>query len=212
MILAGVTGSVATGKSLAADFFSSNGAILIDADIIAHDVVKQGRAAWREIVDTLGDNILQPDGEIDRKELGQIIFNDPAQKQHLNRIVHPRVFEEITSRLAALTNDTGKKDAVVLLDVPLLFETNMSRDISDIIVVYVPPDIQLERLMKRDNINEKEAMARINAQMPVEEKREMANFVIDNSGSVEQSGSQVDAIYSSLKDKATHDLINMNED
>lgn len=204
MIIAGLTGSVATGKSLAADFFSRRGAIIIDADLIAHDVVQQGYPAWQDIVDAFGTHILQPDGEIDRKHLGRIIFNDPRQKERLNRIVHPRVFEEISRQLAAISSDIDKKDAVVLLDVPLLFETLMNRDISDIVVVYAPPDIQLKRLMDRDNIDETDAMARINAQMPVAEKREMADFVIDNSGTIEQTESQVNTVYKILKDKASN--------
>ncbi|MDY6904263.1 MAG: dephospho-CoA kinase [Thermodesulfobacteriota bacterium] len=202
MIIAGLTGSVATGKSLATGFFSRLGAMIIDADIIAHDVVKQGHPAWQDIVDTFGRAILQPDGEIDRKALGRIIFNDPARKQQLNRIVHPRVFAEISEQLSAIGNDAGQKDAVVILDVPLLFETNMNRDMTDIIVVYALPDIQLERLMRRDSINEADARARINSQMPVEQKRQMADFVIDNSGTIEQTETQVEEIYNILKDKA----------
>ncbi|MDY6824788.1 MAG: dephospho-CoA kinase [Thermodesulfobacteriota bacterium] len=202
MIIAGLTGSVATGKSFAAKCFSRRGAIIIDADLIAHEVVEQGRPAWQEIVDTFGRNILQTDGRIDRKRLGGIIFNAPDRKEQLNRIVHPRVFEEISRRLAAINGDETQKKAVVLLDVPLLFETGMDRDISDIIVVYTPPDIQLERLMQRDGINREDALARINAQMPVEEKRPLADFVIDNSGTIEETESQVDAIFATLKEKA----------
>jgi len=181
VIVAGLTGGIATGKSTVSSFLSDAGARIIDADEIAREAVVQGTPAYDEIRAFFGNEILKPDGEIDRERLGDIIFNDSDQKKRLDAIVHPRVFE----RSAALIAEIAAKepDAVVILDIPLLLEANMDRDLAEVIVVYVPEALQLKRLMDRDGIGEKAAMARIRSQMPIEEKRKRATLVIDNSGS-----------------------------
>lgn len=181
MIVAGLTGGIATGKSTVSNFLSDAGARIIDADKIAREVVKQGTPAYDEIRAFFGDEILMPNGDIDRERLGDIIFNDSDKKKRLDAIVHPRVFE----RSAALIAEIAAREpgAVVILDIPLLLEANMDRDLAEVIVVYVPEALQLQRLMARDGIDEKAAMARIRSQMPIEEKRKRATRVIDNSGS-----------------------------
>ncbi|GBC60864.1 dephospho-CoA kinase [Desulfonema ishimotonii] len=197
MIVAGLTGGIATGKSTVSDFFSAAGAQIIDADRIAREVVEKGKPAWREITAHFGQDILLPDGEIDRQRLGDIIFSAPKEKQILNRIVHPHVFREMETQRQQIQNSSP--DAIVIQDVPLLIESGMHKHLKPVIVVYVPEKFQLERLMKRDNISEAAARARIAAQMPIEEKKKQADIVIDNSGSREQTRTQTLKIYRCLE-------------
>ena len=181
MIVAGLTGGIGTGKSTVAKIFEEAGAIVIDADKIAKEAVKKGSPAWRKIVNHFGRDILLPEGEINRKHLADIIFNDPRQKDILNQIVHPVVFEE-TERML---KEIERKDpcSVVILDIPLLIESGMKRDLAEIIVVYIPEEIQIQRLMARDGLNLPEALARIRAQIPIEDKKSEATILIDNSSS-----------------------------
>ena len=199
MLVAGLTGGIATGKSTVSKFLQEAGAIIIDADKIAYDAVKKGTTAWQQVVDHFGRDVLLPDGEIDRPALGDIVFNDPKQKQALNRIVHPYVFSEVAEHLKVIEKETP--DAVVILDVPLLIESGMHRGMSDVIVVYVPEALQLKRLMARDNLSEADAKARINSQMPIEEKKGFAGIVIDNSGDIEATRSATQALFQALKRK-----------
>ena len=200
MIIAGLTGGIASGKSTVSGFLAEAGARIIDADRIAREVVRKGTPAHDEIVATFGTEILRPDGEIDRERLGDIIFNDPEEKKRLDAIVHPRVFERSAAMIAAIAQQAP--DAVVILDIPLLFETAMERDLAEVIVVYVPEAVQRERLMQRDGIAEKAAMARIRSQMPIEEKRRRATLVIDNSGSRAASRDQTLAAYHRLQQRS----------
>lgn len=199
MVVAGLTGSIATGKSTVSEFMREAGAVIIDADRIAHDVVKQGLPAWQEIVAHFGREILQADGEIDRVRLGDIIFRNPDEKAVLNRIVHPHVFQEMAVQLERIQSETPR--AVVLLDVPLLIESKMHDNLADVIVVYVPEHIQLERLMRRDGLAEADARFRIESQMPIEEKKGLASIVIDNSGSLDDTRRQTLDAYRRLKEK-----------
>lgn len=202
MIIVGLTGGIATGKSLVADCLAAHGAIIIDADKIAREVVISGKQAWKEIVREFGEEYLLPDGEIDRKALGKIVFDDPEKRDLLNHIVHPRVFEAISREIALALENYGKTDPVIILDIPLLFETRMEMDLPEIIVVYAPPETQLKRLMARNDLTAEEALARINSQMPITEKKTKADYVIDNSGSLDDTRKQVDDLYAILKDKA----------
>ncbi len=202
MIIVGLTGGIATGKSVVAEILEEKGAIIIDADKISRDVVQKNTPAWKEIVDTFGESVLQPDGEVDRKALGKIVFPDENKRNQLNHIVHPRVFEEISRHIALIMENEAHTNPVIILDVPLLFETKMHREFSDIILVYAPFETQLARLMARDDAGEKDALARIRAQMPIEEKKQQADYVIDNSGSVEETRRQAEALMADLKQKA----------
>jgi len=196
MIVAGLTGGIATGKSTVAAIFEEAGARLIDADRIARDAVRKGAPAYHDTVAHFGEAVLQGDGEIDRKRLAAVIFNDPAEQRSLERIVHPQVKQEITRRLDRIRRETP--DALVIVDVPLLFESGMDRGLAAAIVVYVPEQIQLERLMARDALTQPEALARIRAQMPIEKKKSLATLVIDNSGSLERTRDQTLEVYRRL--------------
>lgn len=180
MITAGLTGGIATGKTTVAKIFKQAGAHVIDADRIAREVVKSGRPAWQEIVQHFGRKVLLPGGEIDRKLLGDIIFHDADRKAVLNRIVHPRVYEAVRTEIDHIAEtDPG---SVVILDIPLLFETGVRYNLAEIIVVYVPQSLQVSRLMARDGLSRRDALARIGSQMPIAQKRKRASLVIDNSG------------------------------
>lgn len=203
VIIAGLTGGIASGKSTVSGFLSDAGAQVIDADQIAREVVKPGTPGYDAILAFFGRTILMPGGDIDRKRLGEIIFNDPDKKARLDAIVHPLVFERSAERIAQIAAQTP--DAVVIMDIPLLFEAGMESDLAEIIVVYIPEKLQLERLMNRDGIDEQAAMARIRSQMPIEEKRRRATVVIDNSGTTFDSRRQALAVFRRLKQRSKPD-------
>lgn len=199
MQVIGLTGGIATGKSTVSAILENAGALIIDADRIAREAVKKGQPAYREIVEHFGETVLLPDGEINRSVLGDIIFNAPGKKQLLNKIVHPYVRKETHRQLQQIGRT--EPNAIVILDIPLLIEAEMDKDLSEVIVVYVPEQIQIERLMQRDGISEADALARVRSQMPIEEKKEKATIVVDNSGSKENTRRQTLKIFQRLKDK-----------
>ena len=200
MIVAGLTGGIASGKSTVARFLEEAGAVIIDADEIAHKAVAAGSDAHRAIVAAFGQAILQTDGEIDRKRLGDIVFNAPDQKARLEAIVHPCVFQRMNEAITAAATITP--DAVIILDIPLLMETESRYDLAETIVVYVPESLQLKRLMARDGIDRTAAMARIRSQIPIEEKRRRASVVIDNSHDLARTHSQTRDVFRRLADRA----------
>ncbi len=205
-MIVGLTGGIATGKSTVSAIFKDAGAVIIDADRIAHDAVKKGTAAWQEIVDHFGQSILQPDGELDRDRLGDIVFNDQQKKQQLNSIVHPAVFKNMAEQVEQATEDTPV-DGVIILDVPLLIEAGMQNMVSDVILVYTSKEIQLKRLMKRNSLSETDAMARIRSQMPIEEKKKEADIIIDNSFSIDKTKERTLEVYRNLKKKSANQLL-----
>ncbi len=199
MIIAGLTGGIACGKSTVSSFFRDTGAHIVDADQIARQVVQPGMPAHKDIVETFGDDILSADSQIDRQRLGDIIFHASGEKKRLDAIVHPRVFEQSANEIAAIADRTP--DAIVIMDVPLLIESGMHRDLETVIVVYIPERLQLYRLMKRDGFDEAAALARIRSQMPIEEKRKHATIVIDNSRSRKNTRQQTLTAYRQLQNR-----------
>ena len=197
MNVVGLTGGIASGKSTVSRILRELGAEVIDADQIARNVVRQGTPAWKEIRDHFGTEILLPDGEIDRAALGDLVFHDPAQKEALNGIVHPRVITEYAQRIAEL--EKTMPEALVIMDVPLLFESGMHEGLQDIIVVYVPIDLQLQRLRERDRLSREDALARIHSQMPLDKKAALATHLIDNSGTPEHTLLQTRRIFDILQ-------------
>lgn len=196
MVTAGLTGGIASGKSTVSSFFRDMGAFIIDADKIAHELVKKDCPAWQEIVKYFGEKILLPDREINREFLGNIIFNNPDEKQKLNSIVHPLVFREMESRKKNI--EANNPDALVIKDIPLLFESKHHLNVSPIILVYVPEQVQLQRLMKRNSLSKPDAMSRICSQMPIEEKKVLADLIIDNSGNFEDTRRKTLRVYTHL--------------
>ena len=199
MQVIGLTGGIATGKSTVSAILENAGAVIIDADRIAREAVKKGQPAYREIVEHFGETVLLPDGEINRSVLGDIIFNAPGKKQLLNKIVHPYVRKETHRQLQQIGRT--EPNAIVILDIPLLIEAEMDKDLSEVIVVFVPEHIQIERLVQRDGISEADALARVRSQMPIEEKKDKATIIVDNSGSKENTRKQTLKIFQRLKDK-----------
>ncbi len=202
MLIVGLTGGYASGKSTVAKMFVELGAALIDADQLAREVVEPEKAAWFEIVAHFGKGILLGNREIDRKALGEIIFNNKEERKRLNAIVHPRVLEEELKAIKKIRE--REPDAIAILSVPLLIESGHYRHCDKIIVVTVDEESHIKRLMARDGFTREEAVRRISAQMTLSEKVGYADFVIDNSGSIEDTESQVRNILNALKQKKRH--------
>jgi dephospho-CoA kinase len=202
MIVAGLTGGIASGKSTVAEIFSELGAAVIDSDRLAREAVARGSPGWQAVVARFGQAVLSADGDIDRRRLADIVFADPAERAALEGIVHPYVRAESDRRIAALRR--AGTHAVVILDVPLLFEAGMhaGRGLGAVIVVWVPEEVQRERLMARDRIGADEADRRIRAQMPIERKKALADRVIDNSGSRERTRAQTREVFRWLVEAA----------
>ena len=187
-VVIGLTGGIASGKSTVSTILKSMGLALIDADIIAREVVNVGAEAYHQIVETFGIEVLLPDQTIDRKKLGSIIFNDEEKRVLLNQIVHPAVRKKmIKEKERYLSN--GEK--TVILDIPLLFESKLTKLVDRTLLVYVNSEVQLERLMKRDNLSQEDALARISSQMPLHEKINLADAIIDNNGTFEELEAQI---------------------
>jgi dephospho-CoA kinase len=201
MLIAGLTGSIATGKSTVSAILKDLGAFIVDADLAAREVVLPGMPAWDEIVRIFGRDILQETGEINRERLGALVFNDAKMRAMLEAVVHPEVMRVMDEQISTIR--AGSSDAVVILDVPLLIETGMHRGVSEVIVVYCPEDQQMRRLMVRDRIGRNEALARIRAQLSIEEKRRHASLIIDNSTTVDNTRRQVQDVFATLREKAS---------
>ncbi len=196
MIIVGLTGSVGTGKSTVANFFKDLGAYIIDWDDLARKVTRPRSEAWKEIVDRFGEGILNEDLTIDRQKLANIVFSDEEQLAELNHIVHPKIFREdeaITSEIQG-----HDPDALIIKDIPLLFEVSPPVLVDKVIVVCASQQSQLGRLRKR-GIDRKEAQRRIKSQLPLEEKTKFADFVVNNNGPLEETKRQVEGIYSLLR-------------
>lgn len=178
MIWVGLTGGIASGKSTVSRLFREAGACVIDADEIAHAVIGKGGPAYAGVVEVFGAGILDKKGEIDRKRLGEIVFNDARRRERLNQLVHPHVYARAEAEKKAIAD--AHPEAVILFDVPLLIETGAHREMDRVILVYVDRATQIDRLMKRDGLTREEAERRIDAQMPLEEKRRFADEIIDS--------------------------------
>ena len=179
-----------------ARFFQDLGAHIIDADHVGHEVIEPSHAAYQEILEHFGKEILDPGGRINRKKLGPQVFADPQQLRLLNAIVHPRII----ARVQELAGEqlTCNPHTVVIIDAALIFESGISGALRKVIVAWCRPEQQLERLLAKTGISREEAERRIQAQMSVEEKRRRADYVIDCSGSLEESRAQARAIYLEL--------------
>ena len=200
MLIVGLTGGIASGKSTVARIMGNAGARLIDADQIAHQVMAPGETAWQAVQDAFGPAILNAEGLIDRQMLGDLVFRDTRLRKQLEQIVHPLVRARLADQTARIIRTSP--DALIIQDVPLLFEAGMQHGLAEVILVYAPEKIQLYRLMQRDGLGREAALARIRAQMPMEEKKRRATIVIDNSGALEATQKQVLAVYGKLAGRA----------
>jgi dephospho-CoA kinase len=205
MLRVGLTGGLATGKSLVAGELGRLGCFVIYADKLGHEVMRPGGPAYQPIVDVFGPDILQKNGLIDRQRLGAIVFADPLKLAQLNAIVHPAVFAR-ENELAAEAADRNP-GAIVVIEAAILIETGRYRALDRLIVTVCPEETQIARSMKRDGLSREEVVKRIERQLPLREKLQYADYVIDTGGSKEDAVAQVLNVYESLKDYArTHDL------
>lgn len=186
--IVGLTGGIATGKSTVADFLRDEGVVVIDADELSRRIVEPGRPAHRDIVEAFGDDVIADDGTLDRNRLGDEIFRDDEARRQLEAITHPRIAEAMFDD-AQQAFEEG--DDWVVYDAALLVETGTHRMLDALIVVDCSPETQLQRLQRRDEIDEQQARQRIDAQMPLGEKREAADFVIDNDEGRDRTRHQV---------------------
>jgi len=201
MIIVGLTGSVGTGKSTVAKFFKELGAYIIDWDELAREVTRPHSKAWKEIVEYFGKGILNEDLTINRQKLADIVFSDKERLTKLNEIVHPEVFKEderITNEIKRLA-----PDALIIKDIPLLFELTRPLYVDKTIVVSISEQTQLRRLEEK-GMSREDAQRRIKSQLPLEEKTKSADFVINNDGPLEETKRQVKETYSLLRKGEKH--------
>ncbi len=192
----GLTGGAASGKSTVARMFQDLRTRIIDADRIGHEMLRSSSPASVEILRQFGKGILDDSGEIDRSRLGRIVFGDPQKLQQLNAIVHPRIIARVEDLAAQYhADDPG---AVILVDAALIFEAGIGGRFDKVVVAWCRPEQQIERLMAKSGLTREEAERRIAAQMPAEEKRRRADYLIDCSGSLESTREQVRRVYADL--------------
>jgi dephospho-CoA kinase len=196
MLKVGLTGSIAVGKSFVLEAFRELGCHVLDADKTAREVVEPGTEGLKQIVDHFGDDVLQPDGSLDRKKLGRIVFNDEAKRQLLNSIVHPLVIDEQNKWLERCERDDPR--GVAIVDAALMIESGGYKRFDKLIVVWCRPEIQLERLMLRDGLSTDEATRRVAAQMPQEQKKSYADYLIDTSLGFDDTRRQASEIFGQL--------------
>ncbi|GKT02475.1 dephospho-CoA kinase [Furfurilactobacillus entadae] len=187
-IIIGLTGGIASGKSTVSKMLAAQHLPIVDADQVAHEVVASNTPTLAQLVKTFGKEILTTTGTLNRRRLGQLVFADPEKMTQLNAIIQPVIRTAIKGQLARLTAD---KSPIIVLDAPLLLEQHYEAEVDLVVVVNVPRSIQLQRLMARDQLTTSEATRRIMSQQPLAEKVQQADFVIDNSGSVEATRLQV---------------------
>ena len=197
MLIVGLTGGIASGKSTVAGMFDTEGARLISLDEISRKVVQPGTAGWEEILNVFGKKTANDDGTINRKKLGDIIFSDPEQRKRLEDILHPKIHQEQVRQVKDILRHD--ENAIVIIDIPLLIEVRKQESVDKVILVYVPAEMQLNRLVKRDGLSVEEAQKRISAQDPIESKRKYAHYIIDNQGSLESTRQQVKEIWGALR-------------
>ena len=196
MFKLGLTGGIATGKTTISNYLKSINIPVLDADEYARKVVEPGTPGLDEITNTFGEQVLRADGSLNRKLLGQIVFNDSSARQTLNDITHPRIQQMMADELHRLAE---QQIPLVILDIPLLLENQNVAGADAVMVVTIPESLQLTRLMQRNNLTEKEAQSRISAQMPLAEKEKLADFVIDNSGTISSTQKQVEKVIQKIR-------------
>ncbi len=203
MLEAGLTGGIASGKSTVAAMFVALGAILIDTDQLARRAVEPGSPGLAQIVEVFGAQVLDQAGQLDRRRLRQRVFSDPQARARLNGIVHPRIAALVDQELAQARAQAPR--GVALVDVPLLFEAGWHKRFKLNILVYAPAEEQRRRLMSRDQVDEEDALLALAAQMPLEQKRALAQIIVDNSGSLAETHAQVQAAWGRLCQLAASD-------
>ena len=193
----GLTGGIGSGKSTVARRFAELGASIYSADEIARRALEPGEACYQSVIDAFGASILSDDGRIDRKALAAIVLSDEQKRKQLNEIIHPFVIEQLFSR--AKNELSGREHAVAIFDIPLLFESGLDAQMDRTVVVACNEEERVRRILERDRVLPEHALARIRAQMPEEERRQRADYVLENNGSLDDLIRQVDTLYNLLK-------------
>jgi len=197
-LIVGLTGGIVGGKSTVASMFKDLGAKIIDADKLGHSVILPHGSAWEKITRLFGKGILQNDLTVDRGKLGKIVFTNQVLLKKLNEITHPEITKLIKREINLAKNKTHNQEKVLIIDAALIYEAKIDRFMDKIIVVYIDKDEQIKRLIKRNNLSKDEALERIRSQIPMKEKAKMADYVIDNSNSLNKTKKQVEKIWESL--------------
>jgi len=197
-LIVGLTGGIVGGKSTVASMFKDLGAKIIDADKLGHSVILPNKPAWKKIVKIFGKDILRNDLTVDRGKLGKIVFANQALLKKLNEITHPEITKMIKKEINSEIDKTHNQEKILIIDAALIYEAKIDRLIDKIIVVYIDEDEQIKRLVMRNNLSKEEALQRIKSQMPMKEKVKMADYVIDNSNSLDETKKQVEKIWKNL--------------
>jgi dephospho-CoA kinase len=198
----GLTGGIGSGKSEVARRLAAHGAVIIDADVAAREVVAPGTPGLAQVAEAFGPGVLGPDGALDRERLGAIVFRDPAQRAKLNAIVHPLIGEWMRAAERAAAADPAADGLIVVHDVPLLAENRRAGDFDLVIVVDVPPELQVERLVSQRGMTQDQARARMAAQAGRPQRLALADLVIDNSGSLDDLDRRVASVWADLQRRA----------
>ena len=193
----GLTGGIASGKSTVAGIFEDRNVPVIDADVIAREIVEPGEPALDDIEDAFGDEVIRGDGSLDRDALGSIVFGDEEARAKLDAITHPRVAQRMAERAQALREEGHRW---VIYDAALIVENNIHEWLDALIVVSADRATQIERLIRRDDLSREDAIARIESQLPLERKVTVADYVIDNNGTIEDTIAQVERVYQRIQD------------
>ncbi len=197
-LIIGLTGGIVGGKSTAASMFKDLGAKIVDVDKIGHSVILPHRPAWKKIIRLFGKDFLRNDLTIDRGKLGKIVFTNQTLLKKLNEITHPEIIKVIKKEINLAKNKTYNQEKILIIDAALIYEAKMDRLMDKIIVVYINEDEQAKRLIERNDLSKEEALQRIKSQMPIKEKVKMADYVIDNSNSMDETKKQVEKIWKKL--------------
>jgi len=197
-LIVGLTGGIGGGKSTVALMFKDLGAKIVDADKLGHSVILPHRPAWERIARLFGKDILRNDLTIDREQLSKIVFTNQTLLKKINEITHPEIIKLIKKEINLAKNKTDSQEEILIIDAALIYEAKIDGLMNKIIVVYIDEDEQIKRLIKRNNLSKDEALQRIKSQMPMKEKAEMADYVIDNSNSLDKTREQVEKIWQSL--------------
>ena len=197
MVIIGLTGGIGSGKSSVAEMFKDEGAYVIDFDYLARVVVEPDTPAWRDIVEHFGPEILLPDRTLNRSKLAEIVFSDAQSRKALEGFTHPRIIEKQDTLLEEIKTRDPK--AIVIVDVPLLFELSLNKNFDKVILVYVSRDVQIERAIKRDALLREEVEKRLEAQINIEKKKLLSDYIINNEGSLKNTMDQVRRVIQELK-------------
>lgn len=197
MLIVALTGGIGSGKSSIAKMFKDEGAYVIDFDYLARVVVEPDKPAWKKIIDYFGPEILSPDRTLNRSVLAEIVFSDIKSRKALEGFTHPRIFEKRDT----LIKDIKKKDpkAIVIVDIPLLFELSLKKKYDKVILVYVSRDVQIKRAIKRGVLTKEGVEKRLKTQIPIEEKKLLSDYIINNEGSMKDTRDQVRKVVHELK-------------